>query len=127
MTQPSRSEPDTDRFLTWLSRTAIDVREASGAKQEDIASRSRVGIDAIRRFERAETMPRNHETVIATYAYYAGITDPIDLYQTAIDQWRSEGQSPTLAPKFSAPAASPKLPPGPNLPRATTRRAPRAG
>lgn len=96
-----------ERFLTWLARAAIESREASGERRESIAYLAGVGIDQVSRFEKALSMPREAERVIAAYAQFEG-ADPLAIYERAIAMWREHGTAPVVpvtpvAPRVGMP------------------------
>lgn len=87
------------RFLVWLARAAIDARNRAGARPEEIAAPLRVGVDKIRRFEAAKSMPREIDQVLAVYAELAGLDDPRQIYQQALDLWYAHGTAPLISAK----------------------------
>jgi len=95
------------RFMTWLARAAIESREGSGTRLEDIASRARAGIDQIRRFEAAKSTPREIDRVIAAYAEFAGIADPREIYGRALELWYEHGQAPLARDEPSGDGLTP--------------------
>ena len=88
------TNPVGAHFRWWLAQAAQEAR--GQATREDIASLSRSGIDKIRRFEAGRTLPQDLDQVIAAYAELAGVNDPREIYQRALDLWYAHGVRPAI-------------------------------
>lgn len=104
------------RFSWWLADTLRDERERAGQPVELVAYVLGVNVRTIERFEDSAYRGADGEKpygadidrMVATYAYLLGLDDARDLWQLALDRWRSEGPPPDFmadhpAAKFVAP------------------------
>ena len=93
----------------YIARVAREARESAGRKPYNIASAppGMKGADpsTVWRFENEEGWPRDTDHMIALYAADLDL-EPIDLWQRALDLWRSEEDGTT------AVATNPPAPPG---------------
>jgi hypothetical protein len=84
------------RFRTWLARAVLELKDEAHFTAEEVAAPVG-GIDKIRRFERGESLPRNIDQVISSYAKLAGVPDPREIYKRALELWYAEGTRPEVS------------------------------
>ena len=97
-TQPVMEVPGRT-MKYWLARTLYERREAANPKRVSRARIARlleVETSTIFRFEKGERFPDHFDRVVAAYAFALGIDDGRELWQEALEAWRTNGQPPTF-------------------------------
>lgn len=95
-------------FFYWLAKNCADIREAAKSEHgdkvmlEDVATRARVGVHQIRRFEKVQNIPQDLDRIIAVYARLAGWSDEREVYYDTMDLWVEHG-NPHLKPPLGRP------------------------
>jgi hypothetical protein len=100
MPKPQSAHPPAgQRFLYWLAHAATQARERVDVRAETIASMLDMSVESVRRFETAKHFPNDPDRMIAAYAAVAGLDDPREIYQQALNLWYAHGSMPLLGAK----------------------------
>lgn len=102
MPRHRRNPLGAERFLPYLAIAAKEAREAAGRNVETVAGLVDRRGRTVERFEKMETVPDDPERLMAAYAQVAGLDDPREIYQRALDLWYEHGSMPVLTAKEKA-------------------------
>lgn len=76
-------------MLLFLSEAAVAAR--GDYTPDQVAAIAGVGWRTVRRFEEGKHWPQRLDQILSAYAYLAGLEDPRQLWQQALDDWQAHG------------------------------------
>lgn len=98
--------PPGERFLYWLGLSCRRAREEAGIKPAAIATKLGRREAVVDNFEKGINMPRELETMLASYAELTGKNDARDLITDALRDWYANGEAPGLTSPDEAKAVA---------------------
>lgn len=82
----------SSEMLGWLAKAMTAARMRAGKDLIDIAVIVRRDQGTIKRWERAEHLPRNLDSALAAYARATGLSGPRAIWELALQLWREDDE-----------------------------------